>query len=269
METYRHCAQWITAAAAVVAAAFVAGLQLTALRDLVWWKTILGVLAAAGVVVCAGWVIQRAARVMAPFRPTMAELADADLKIAQGKTSATDVKPEVKALVEGPIEKNKGLLFPPGVHTISDLYHLACGRRRRGRRGPHPDQQTAHEYSLRLVHFVEMCEIRKRYDDLLRSLLRVGLVGLAAVTLFVLASRAEPAALNVTTPLPVQVIFTSKEKALIAEKWPPGCTSVTSRGSAIGGSAAEPEVVVASSSAGCPQHRGTVKRDVGVVLYLK
>ncbi|MDH2388582.1 hypothetical protein QCN29_07245 [Streptomyces sp. HNM0663] len=270
VESYRHCTQWITAAAAAVAAAFVAGLQLTALRDLAWWRTLLGVLAAAAVVGCAGWVIQRAARVLAPYRVTMAELADSDMKIAQGKASPADVNPEVRRLIEDVINRNKGWLFPPGVKTVTDLYDLACGRTLRGRREQLPDQEAAHVYVQRLVHFVELHEIRRRYEGLLQSLPKIGLIALVAVSMFVLVARrdAPDRTPRVTRPLPVQVIFTGDKSALRSEQWPAGCAGATTSGSAVGGTLKEPEVATIGTN-GCPPHRGTVRGKVGLVLYPK
>ncbi|MEV5374980.1 hypothetical protein AB0L26_03240 [Streptomyces nondiastaticus] len=271
IEAYRHCTQWITAAAAAVAAAFVAGLQLTALRDLAWWRTLLGVLAASVVVGCAGWVIHCAAKVLAPYGVTMAELAKSDLKIAQGGTSLTVVKPEVKQLIEGAIRDNSGLLFPPGVKTIVDLYDLACGRRLRGRQDQLPDQETAQVYVRRLVNFVELGETRRRYEALLGSLPKIGLVGLAAVSVFVLAARQDRPDPHpkVTRPLSAQVTFTTRKDALRRSRWPGGCAGQTVAGTAVGGTLMEPEVATARKGDQCPQHRGTVGRDIGVVLYPK
>ncbi|GAA2767444.1 hypothetical protein GCM10010103_64860 [Streptomyces paradoxus] len=270
IAAYRQCAQWLTAAIAAVAAVFVAGLQVSVLQDLTVERAVLGFLAAAVVVGCAGYIISRAANVLSPAEITMVQLARDSVRLAQ----AAGARRRPQGLDKGTISlitdinANKGLLFPVGVRTISDLYHLACGHRLR-RQHRLPNQATAHRYTRSLMDFVELQQIRKRYKSLLKALPWSGLVALAAVLGFVLLAHKDESPPKVTSPLPVQIFFTDDKKALRSEQWPEGCARKVPRGTAVGGSLKEPEVAIPRVDDACPQHRGTVSTRVGVVIYPK
>ncbi|MEV8597282.1 hypothetical protein [Streptomyces sp. NPDC052012] len=91
IAAYRQCAQWLTAAIAAVAAVFVAGLQLSVLQDLTVERAVLGFLAAAVVVGCAGYIISRAANVLSPAEITMVQLARDSELLRVGHRSGDDL----------------------------------------------------------------------------------------------------------------------------------------------------------------------------------
>ena len=115
--------KWLVASAGAIAAAIVAGLQLTSLKNLQPWAAILATVGAVGALTAVGLVLFGAARVLAVDTPTVTELSNAEIDAnAENSTdlAAPDRLEALPPLLGWVYERRTSLLGD--AKTITNLY---------------------------------------------------------------------------------------------------------------------------------------------------
>lgn len=108
----------------------------------------------------------------------------------------------------------------------------------------------------------KLIAIRRRYILLLRALTGLGALIVAALLTFVSATTIDTAP-AVTTPIPMQVHFTTSTTSLAAARLPRGCAGQTVDAVAVAGTLPEPKVIT-KAAPGCPPSHAHITPEIGL-----
>ncbi|MFF0001735.1 hypothetical protein [Streptomyces avermitilis] len=280
-DAFRSAARWLVAVSGAIAAVLVAGLQLTSLGSLTGGRLSAAVTLFLIALASVGYILLRAARVLAPTAQTLAELREIDIAEVrrQAEGAPKGLGAAAKRLLYGPdfklseaVSDFRHALENYGLQTLDEIYLLYTGRTpvriaqeiRAGK--PRLSRNKIESVAQQLISFIELRETQHRYQLLVRALVPAGLVASLAIVFFALAASPDPDP-KVSRPLHVVVIFTSSSDAL-KKSLLEGCAGQTRQGTAVAGTLREPEVLLQPKKLGdrC-SGRHIIKPALGIVSY--
>ncbi|WP_146046222.1 hypothetical protein [Streptomyces cahuitamycinicus] len=282
-ETFRAAARWLVAVSGAIAAVLVAGLQLTALGSLAGRRLSMAVVLFLVAITSVGFILLRAAQVLAPTAQTLTELRDMDIAEVRGQAEG------VPPLWRSPRRIAKRVLYGSefklsaavndwrhalesfNLQGVDEIYLLYTGKTpvriaqqiRAGKpRISRPELEFA---AQQLISFVELRDTQHRYKRLTNSLVPAGFLASMSIVFFALTAFPSPDP-KVNKPLTVEVIFTSRAEDLKGSL--KKCERQVRRGTAVAGTLREPEVYIRPVSAAdkC-SGRHVINPSIGVVIY--
>jgi hypothetical protein len=290
LSSLQSAARWLVAASAAVAATLLAGVQITALRDLANQGPVpLYTAGAAGAlaVLAVGTIVVMATRVLVAPGWTLNTLGHRELE-----AGPTQWKP---TWLRTGLESQRGVLVPGGELKLSELYrqqhalatanfdlhdqgeiqlpanltHSAGGTEIYRASSTEDVARLQRRLdnvlvaATRVANAANLITTRRRYRHLIRTLPWSGVVLVVGITAFVLAtsSTAPP----ISTPIPVEIRFSDDPAAIKDAGLPPECRGLTLDAVAIGGTLEEPSVV-STSNDGCLLQNQQITPDSGIAV---
>ena len=265
LDTLRGTLKWLVASTGAVIAALVAGTQLVDYSGRALWGVVVAALAVAVALILTLLFLVRTASILATFRPTATDLANAEHRAGAADPSKLLAGEVEDRSVNWILSRQTYLLGP--FETVGSL--LQAWNRSVNELAEHPDdgfrRQSASVLRERINVVEEAAQYRDAkyaFQDLLSTTRKWSWVFAAAVLAFALSNLAETApprspANPVTKPTAVRIIFPQTDASVS-----PACRDRS--GFAVGGTFDRPRVVV-SPSPGCPA-RTAVGDDQGVLV---
>ncbi|MGX7825673.1 hypothetical protein ACTG9Q_11330 [Actinokineospora sp. 24-640] len=291
LESIRSAARWLVAAAAAMAAVIMAGLQVSAVTKIDGPASRMVVAVAAAVLgaMAAGWILVRAARVLVSPAWTLGKLTGLERtrpdhwrehpinRELQGSKSLLTTGRE---LVLGEIYRAQRELFvatttlqETGSVTVSTSLSPSTSARSpivydansdTDERRLRQRLDTVTEIAGRIAETANLAETRQRYHTLVRDLRIAGVLLIACLLTFVLASAPANGA-PVTTPLKVELRFVPDQDALAEADLPRGCAGLSVEAIALGGTLEEP-VVTSVQKPACALSQKRVPTGIATIL---
>lgn len=276
--------KWLVAAAGAIAAAIVAGLQLTAIANLQPWAAIVAAGGAAAALLAIGSFLLQATRVLAIQGPTVVELSNQELNAGILEPSANlDIK-ALPPLIAWVRERRMSLLGDAS--SVTSLYtdgvvgaRRALDSLRKGQKSkwggrnlnPRSTSDVAwlrEEYAAATIRVERLEEAavdwerRKAYSDVIDrapKLFSIFITGILVFAIIPVWGRPD-AASEIKDPLPAQIYVLDARAARVPTHCP-----ATLAGQVIGGPLDKPTVVTVPTGS-CPALKLRAEDDSLIVL---
>jgi hypothetical protein len=269
----RSAAQWLLGAFGGVALVVVTAVQIgdaSAVLSQGGWRAIVIVVGLLTVFFSLVILARSAARVLVPDRTNLTDLIE-DQAIEEAQQHGVIVNgskrrdsAQVYKYVREEISRARGWLLPPGCDDLDAAYQAYRQRS--------TDDQAALRSNFREIMAFSRTEAALyRYQQLLRLLIgRAGpavLLGLIALAVALSPSTQQDSSAPVHSPFAVEVHFMAPPEVLSSEGISAGCALAVARGVAVGGTIAEPEVVIIGMPS-CPSAKIRITTDIGIARPL-
>lgn len=269
----RSAAQWLLGAFGGTALAVVAGVQFggaSAILSQGGLRALVIIIGLLVVFIGLVWLARSAARVLVPDRTNLTDLLEnqvsEELRLNGLSVSGNKRRDstQVYKYVRDEINRARGWILPPGCDDLDSAYQAYRKRS--------TDDQAAIRSSLReLMAFARTEAALYRYRQLLKLLLGwVGIpviLGLVALAVALTPSAGQDLSASVNSPFAVEVHFTASPEVLNSAGIRADCALVAARGIAVGGTLAEPEVVIVGTPS-CPTSKIQITNNIGLAVPL-
>jgi hypothetical protein len=269
----RSAVQWLLGAFGGIALAVVAGVQFggaPAILSQGGPRALVIIVGLLVVFIGLVWLARSAARVLVPDRTNLTDLLEnqvsEELRLnglsVSGNTRRDSA--QVYKYVREEINRARGWILPPGCDDLDSAYQAY-------RKRSTNDQAALRSSFREIMAFARAEAALYRYRQLLKQLLGwVGIpviLGLVALAFALTPSAEQHPSASVNSPFAVEVHFTASPEVLSNEGIAANCASKAAKGIAVGGTLAEPEVVIVGTSS-CPTSKIQITSNIGFAMPL-